>query len=333
MLLSSTFDLVTFGETMVRLSTSLGDRLETAATLNVGIGGAESNVAIALARLGRSTSWVSVLPKDPLGQRVAGELRRHGVDISNVRWVAASDGRTGVYFLDSGAPPRPTQVVYHRAGSAVAECNPDDVALPLVAGARLLHLTGITPALSPGCAEICRRLMAEAQSSSIPISFDVNYRALLWPPERAASELEPFCRQATILLCGRADGRLLFGLEGTDDEMARQLAERFGAPITVLTTGEEGATVIIRSSNGDDTLLQEPAVAAQVVDKVGAGDAFAAGFIHGYLSNDLELAVRLGVRLAALKMTIQGDLALLSQAELDACLADAGDGPRHRVLR
>lgn len=327
------FDLITFGETMIRLSTAAGERLETVSSLNIGIGGAESNVAIALARLGRSTSWLSVLPRNPLGQRIAGELQRHGVDTSHVLWAEQPESRAGVYFLDSGVPPRPTQVMYHRSGSAVSGCDPDAIDPSLVSGARLLHLTGITPALSSSCAEVCRRLIAQAQVATIPISFDVNYRALLWPPEQAALELEPICRAATILICGRTDGRLLFGLEGSDEMMVRRLAERFGAPITVLTTGEEGATVLVQGQNGDERLIREPAVAAQVVDKVGAGDAFAAGFIHGYLGNDLDLATRLGVRLAALKMTIHGDLALLSQAELDACLADAGDGPRHRVLR
>lgn len=327
------FDLVTFGETMIRLSTSLGARLETTTALHVGIGGAESNVAVALTRLGRSTSWQSVLPNNSLGQRVAGELRRHGVDTSNVRWVSEQDGKVGVYYLDSGAPPRPTQVIYDRAGSAIARSDPATIDPSFVSTGRLLHLTGITPALSANCAAICLQLVAEAKASGTPISFDVNYRALLWPPEQACRELEPFCRAATIIVCGRADGKLLFGLEGSDVEMVRQLASRFDSPITVLTTGEEGATALIRGPSGDEQLIQEPSVATQVVDKVGAGDAFAAGLIHGYLGGDMPLAIRLGVRLAALKMTIQGDLALLTQAEIEDCVADAGDGPLHRVRR
>ncbi|HLI52657.1 MAG TPA: sugar kinase [Thermomicrobiaceae bacterium] len=327
------FDLVTFGETMIRLSTSLGTRLETTPALHVGIGGAESNVAVALARLGRSTSWQSVLPNNSLGQRVAGELRHHGVDTSNVRWVSERDGKVGVYYLDTGAPPRPTQVIYDRAGSAISRCDPDTIDPSFVSTGRLLHLTGITPALSSTCAAICRRLVDVATANEIPISFDINYRALLWPPEQAGRELEPFCRAATILICGRADGKRLFGLDGSDVEMVRQLADRFDSPITLLTTGEEGATALVRNPSGDGQLIQEPATATQVVDKVGAGDAFAAGFIHGYLDGDVSLAVRLAVRLAALKMTIQGDLAVLTQAEIEDCLADAGDGPRHRVLR
>ncbi len=228
-------DVVTFGETMIRLSTPVGERLETATALEASIGGAESNVAIALARLGRRVAWLSVLPRNPFGARIAGEIRRHGVDVSHVRWVAR--GRVGVYYLDMGAPPRPTHVLYDRAGSAVAECQPDDLDVDLAARARLLHLTGITPALSPACAEVARRLAEAALAAGVPLSFDVNYRALLWSPEQAAETLAPLCQAATVLFCGRNDARTLWGLDGSEEEVVRALAQRFGAATTVLTLG------------------------------------------------------------------------------------------------
>lgn len=317
------YDLVAFGETMIRLSTPLGLRLEASATLDIGIGGAESNVAIALARLGRRVAWGSVLPRNPFGERIAAELRRHKVDDRQIAWV--EHGRVGVYYLDSGAPPRPTHVIYDRGASAISLCDPDMIDTSLAARARILHLTGITPALSESCAEVTRRFVETASAAGVPLSFDVNYRARLWSPQQAAATLEPICAVATVLFCGRNDARTLWGIDGSNDAVLAELSRRFGAATTVLTLGDEGA--LARTQSGE--ILHEPAPAVQVVDKVGAGDAFAAGFLHGYLDGDIPRALRLGVALAALKMTIHGDLALISARELE----DWSGISTHTVLR
>ncbi|HVX29931.1 MAG TPA: sugar kinase [Nitrolancea sp.] len=317
------YDLVAFGETMIRLSTPLGQRLETSTALDIGIGGAESNVAIALARLGRRVAWGSVLPRNPFGLRIAAELRRHQVDDRQITWT--DQGRVGVYYLDSGAPPRPTHVIYDRAASSIALCDPDEIDTSLATRARLLHLTGITPALSASCAEITRRFAERAQEASVPLSFDVNYRARLWTPQQAAATLEPLCASATVLFCGRNDARTLWGIVGDNEAILAELARRFGAATTVLTLGDEGA--LVRTESGD--VLHDSAPAVQVVDKVGAGDAFAAGFLHGYLDGDIPRALRLGVALASLKMTIHGDLALITAHELE----DWSGITTHTVLR
>lgn len=317
------YDLLTFGETMIRLSTTPGERLETAVGLDLGIGGTESNVAVALARLGRRAAWFSVLPRNPFGLRIAGELRRHGVDVDHVHWT--DQGRVGVYYLDTGAAPRPTHVIYDRAGSAVAACDPDALDLSIVTDARLLHLTGITPALSSGCAEVARRLVANAAAAGVPLSFDVNYRSLLWPPEAAAEALAPFCAAATILFCGRADAETLWGLTGSDEAVLAALADRFGAATTVLTAGADGALALTQ----DGASYREAAITTAVVDRIGAGDAFAAGFLHGYLDGDLAQALQIGVRLAALKMTVRGDLAVLTPDDLASCLPEK----THHVVR
>lgn len=319
----ASFDVVTFGETMIRFSTVPGERLETALSLEAGIGGAESNVAVALSRLGRPVAWSSVLPRNPFGERIAGELRRHGVDVSLIRWV--DQGRVGTYFLDTGSAPRPTHVLYDRAGSAIATADPDDIDPTIVRRARHLHLTGITPALSPSCSTIVERLAAEAQAAQVTISLDVNYRSLLWEPHQAAEVLEPLCRTVTVLICGRADAQTIWGIRGTDEEIIRALAERFAAPVTVLTAGADGALALTH----DGTLHREPAVPAAVIDRVGAGDAFAAGFLHGYLDGDVTRGLRIGVRLAALKMTIRGDLAILSAQDIATGLAEDAN----RIIR
>ena len=317
------FDLVTFGETMIRLSTPLGQRIESAGALDFGIGGAESNVSIALARLGRRVAWSSVLPRNAFGERIAAELRRHRVDDRQIHWV--EHGRVGVYYLDTGAPPRPTHVIYDRGASAVALCDPDDIDPSIAARSRMVHLTGITPALSEACAEVVRRFAERAIEAGVPFSFDVNYRALLWSPEQAAATLEPFCAAATVLFCGRNDARLLWGFTGSNETVLAELSRRFGAATTVLTLGDEGA--LTQTQDGD--VYQETAPPVQVVDKVGAGDAFAAGFLHGYLDGDVPRALRLGVSLAALKMTIHGDLSLINAHELD----DWSGMRTHTILR
>lgn len=317
------YDLVTFGETMIRLSTPTGHRLETAVALDVGIGGTESNVAIALARLGRRVAWTSVLPRNSFGERIAAEIRRHGVDDQHVRWV--DHGRVGVYYLDMGSPPRPTHVIYDRASSAIALCHAGEIDTTLAARARMVHLTGITPALSESCAGIARAFAEQATNESVPISFDVNYRALLWSPQQAAAALTPFCSAATILFCGRNDAKVLWGITGTNEQIAFELSKRFGAATTVLTMGVEGAIAVTQ----DGDLYQETPVPVQVIDKVGAGDALAAGFLHGYLDGDIGRALHLGVTLASLKMTIRGDLTIVSRRELDEWAGLA----THTILR
>lgn len=318
------WDVASFGETMIRLAVPLGERLETTGRLEVGIGGAESNALVALARLGRRTAWASVLPKNPLGERIARELAWHGVDTSLVRWV--DRGRVGVYYLDTGTAPRPTAVLYDRAGSAVAQVDPDTFPIEWVAQTRWLHVTGITPALSDGCRRVALQLVERAVAHGTPISFDVNYRSRLWSAAEAAAVLESFCVRATVLFCGEGDARTLWGMTGEPAEVATALAARFSAPVTVLTLGDGGA--IARTRDGQQVAVS--ALAATVVDRVGAGDAFAAGFLHGYLDDgDLERALRYGTALAALKLTVRGDLAIVTPAELAAALT----GGRRTIVR
>ncbi|MEZ4569477.1 MAG: sugar kinase [Thermomicrobiales bacterium] len=197
---------------MIRLATPGFDRLETTATLDISIGGTESNVAVALARLGRRATWLSALPANPLGRRIAATLRFHGVDTSRIIWEPS--GRAGIYFLEPGTAPRPTRVIYDRAGSAVAGIDPDSISYALVSSSRLLHLTGITPALSEGCAESCRRLVEQAGRASVPLMFDVNYRGLLWSPEEAAAGIQFFLDHVDLLFCGAGDARTIWQLDG-----------------------------------------------------------------------------------------------------------------------
>ena len=316
---SPRYDLISFGETMLRLSAAGGRRLEETEALNVAIGGTESNVAVALARLGRSVAWLSALPRNAWGRRIDGELRGHGVDTRHVIWSDDPTARAGVYYIESGQTPRPTRVVYDRAGSTVARLEPEQVDHAVVRSARALHLTGITPALSTNCAAICAALASTAAAVGVPLIFDVNYRARLWAPEQARAGLAALVSQASLLICGADDAATIWGLNGEPKTVARRLQELSGARLVVLTLAERGALAIERAGG----LWHQPAMPVTIVDPVGAGDAFAAGFLHRWLDApaDVASALRAGVALAALKMTMPGDLALVTPAELDEALA------------
>ncbi len=316
-ILDARFDLTTIGETMLRLSVPAGKRLELADSLEARPGGAESNVAALLARLGLRTAWCGALPESPLGRLVANHLRLAGVDLGGVAWSA--EGRLGTYYVEFAAPPRPTQVIYDRADSCAARLSPDRVAWEHVLDTWLLHLTGITPALSAACRAIVAEAQVRARRAGIPISFDVNYRAKLWSPSDAAAALTPLIRGADLLFCSRADATRVFGLSGRDDAMVTALGERMEAGVTVMSIGEGGVV----AWDGRE-LLHAPAVPATIIDRPGAGDALAAGVIYGWLHGDLALGLRYGTLLAALALSQYGDMVVTTRAEVESLLASGG---------
>lgn len=310
----------------MRLSTPVGIRLESAVSLAVTIGGAESNVAVALARLGRPVAWASALPRNALGLRIAHDIAMHGVDVTPVLW--SDDTRAGVYFVDTGSTPRPTRVVYDRTDSAIARINPDLIDAALVRSARALHLTGITPALSDAAAACCYKLANAARAAQVPITLDVNYRSRLWTPEAARAGLEPLLASATVLFCGMEDAATIWRITGEPADVARTFLDRSAAQVVVVTAGSRGAVAVSRDA--PDAIVYQDASAVEPVDPVGAGDAFAAGFLHRWLDDrdDLAAALRSGVALASLKMTIGGDFAIVTADELDEAIALLGSAVR-----
>ena len=317
-------DVITFGETMLRLSAPGFSRLEEATTLDVRIGGSESNTAVALARLGLRTAWWSKLPANPLGRRIENEIRRWGVDTSDVVWDETAMARAGTYFLDFGLPPRGIDVYYDRAQSSASTLAPGDVDDDRIARARLLHLSGITPALSPSCEEAITHAMQTAKQAGTRISFDINYRAKLWDAERAKRVLEPLLPQIDLLLTPLADAELLFGITGEGAQVAKQLKARYGCGTVVVTLGGGGALAC--DDKGD--WVASPHTLGQVVDRVGAGDAFNAGVILGYLQNDLHAGLEYGTAMAALKHTMPGDLLLSTRHEIEAARSRASTNIR-----
>lgn len=207
---------------MLRLSTPPGIPLETGRTLDLHAGGAESNVAATLAQLGHRAAWCSRLPQLPTGRFIANALRQRGVDLSLVTWCQS--GRVGTYYVELNQPPTPVQVTYDRADSCAARLTPENLPLAELLNTRLLHLTGITPALSPTACAATRRLTDAARHNAIPFSFDINYRQKLWPPDAAKAALTQLAHQAEILLVAAADAATLFGISGPPERVATDLA-------------------------------------------------------------------------------------------------------------
>lgn len=309
-------EVVTIGETMLRLSAPAGVSLEQAPYFFVHVAGAESNVAVALSRLKTSAGWISRLTDNPLGWRIHNEVRAQGVDVSRVLWSRGE--RVGTYFAEIGRMPRQGRVIYDRAGSAMASISPDEVDWAYVREAKAIHLSGITPGLGPSCRELVVRSLKEARAVGITVSFDVNYRALLWAPAEAAAALAPLLQQVGILICTAADARLLFGADGTAGEIARALRDRFRPEVAVVTSGVQFA-----AASGPRTFERE-GYPVDAVDRIGAGDAFAAGFLHGFLGDGVERGLVYGAALAALKHTYYGDTVWVSEEDVQS-LISGGD--------
>lgn len=308
--------VVTMGESMIRLGTPLGRALEETDTLLVHVAGAESNVAIGLSRLGISTRWISCLVDNSLGRRIVNMLRSQGVDVSGVIWK--QEGRNGLYFIELGSAPRASKVIYDRARAAFALVTSDEVNWSLLGGAQILHLTGITPALSSNCRELIEFAAAKAQEYGLTLSFDVNYRARLWTPKKANQFLSAYLPKVDILFCSRRDAELIFGFEGSAEAVLAKFRDQFGNRVIVITDEARGSV----AGEGAET-WRTPAPVVEVVDRVGAGDAFVAGFLYGWLNSGTEAGLQLGTTNAALKMTQFGDIVWTTREDLDTQLHGA----------
>ena len=303
-----THDLVTLGEVLVRLAVPSPARFETARQLDVQIGGAEANVAAAMARLGARTAWISALPANAWGERVRRELVSHGIDCGAVRM--ADGTRMGVYFLEYGVPPRPIRVLYDRRESAFARMQPDDVDWDLVRSARLVHLTGITPALGAAARGIVERAAAEAGE----LSFDVNYRATLWSPAEARAFVMGVLPRVRYFFIGAEEARLVLDLEGPAERVLEALARLAPKATVTLMQGAEGCTVF----DAGHVLRPPRRYEVQVVDPIGAGDAYVAGFLWAMLRERPTLeAIDTGQAVAALKCSTWGDVALVTARDVE----------------
>ena len=334
-------DVVTFGEAMVRLAPPHFQRIEQATSLDVQVGGGELNVAVGVARLGLQSSWVSRLPENSLGRLIQNRVHQAGVDASNIVW--SESGRVGVYFVEFGAAPRASSVLYDRENTAISAIRPGEVDWKRIfQGARWFHTSGITPALSDSAAAVTREALEAAKQGGLTTSYDLNYRGKLWSPEKAQQIQEPLMQWVDVLITTEEDTSVVFRIraEGTTDvrgftevlsesykEVARSLAEKFGFQGVAITLREN--PLVWRNTwtaiaYAEGKFFEDVKYDLEIVDRIGGGDSFSAGFIYGRLAKkSWEAAVRYGNAFGALKHSMPGDFNWATLQEVEGLLKGA----------
>jgi 2-dehydro-3-deoxygluconokinase len=336
-------DVVTFGEAMIRLSPPHFQRLEQTSTLDVQVGGGELNVAVGVARLGLKSTWVSRLPKNSLGRLAENRARQTGVDTSHLVWAPDAESRMGLYFLEFGAAPRASSVLYDRRNSAVSAIQPGEVNWQKVMeGGRWFHTSGITPALSDSAAAVTLEALRAAKQAGLMVSYDLNYRGKLWSPEKAQSVQEPLMKYVDVLITTEEDTNVVFKIkaEGKTDEqgftqvsadsykeVARRLQEKFQFKAVAITLREN--PLVWRNTwtavaYADGKFYDDVKYELEIVDRLGGGDSFSAGFIYGRLTKgSYEAAVRYGNAFSALKHSMPSDFNWATLADVESLLKGA----------
>jgi len=335
--------VVTFGEVMLRLKSPGRERLFQSPMLEASFGGAEANVALSLAQFGVPVSFVSAIPANPIGDACLGELQRFGVDTSRVR---RQGSRLGIYFLEAGANQRPSKVVYDRSGSAIAAAKSGDFDWDAVLdGASWFHLTGVTPAISQSAADVAIEGARRARAKGITVSCDYNYRKNLWKYGKSAPDvMRELVRHVHVGIANEEDCQQALGIDldvdvasgslATDKyrtTAARVLEEFPNLDKQVITLREShsadqnGWSAVLH--NGKDFLVSRRYEITDIVDRVGAGDSFAAGLIYGLLTYaDDARALEFAAAASCLKHSILGDFNRVSVGEVEALVAGEASG-------
>ncbi|HXS56139.1 MAG TPA: sugar kinase [Hanamia sp.] len=333
--------VVTLGEIMLRLSTPDFKRFVQADSLDVTYGGGEANVSAALCNYGLQGVFVSKVPDNAIGQSAINHLRRYGVD---TQFVARGGKRLGIYFLETGASARASQVIYDRADAAIAEAEISDFDFDKIfEGASWFHTTGITPALSDKAAALTEAALKAAKAKGLTTSIDLNYRKKLWSKEKAREVMTRLCQHVDVCIGNEedADTTLGFKSSGTDvtkgelnldgyKDVFQQMKEKFGFKYIASTLRESHSA----SDNGWSALVYDGTefyhskeYEVRIVDRVGSGDSFASGFIYGLVTGmDLKDAAEFGVAASALKHTIPGDLNHATLAEVKTLMKGDASG-------
>ena len=322
--------VVSFGEIMMRLSPPGRLRFVQAKELEVTFGGAEANTAVSLAQFGIESSFVTRLPSNPFADRALAELKGYGVDTD---CVLRGGDRIGLYFLESGASQRPTVVIYDRAGSSMSQVAPGQFDWPRVfEGADWFHFTGITPALGPSVAAATHEACLAAKSLGLTVSCDLNYRQKLWSLTEAGETMSTLMKHVDVAILNQDQAVAVFGLDPSesDEAVARALASRFDLRDVALTIRDSRSADDHRWSAmllSGDGVHRSSCYEIHAVDRVGGGDAFAAGLIYGFLNGEgPQRSLEFAVVASCLKHTIQGDYNLVSVSEVEALMAGDGSG-------
>ena len=333
--------IITLGEIMLRLSTPGNTRIVQSDSFDVNYGGGEANVAVSLANYGHDAYYVTKLPKHEVGQAAVNALRRYGV---HTDYIVRSGNRVGIYYLESGSAMRPSKVIYDRADSAIAKANSSDFDFDaIMEGADWFHFSGITPAISDSAAELTLIACKKAKEHGVKVSCDLNYRKKLWSVEKAQSVMTPLMEYVDVCIGNEEDAQYCLGFKPDADVEAgntsadgyysifKQMKEKFNFEYVVSTLRESYSA----SHNGWKALIYDGKEFYEskhydiepIVDRVGGGDSFSGGLIHGLLTMDnMKDALEFAVAASALKHTINGDFNLVSKEEVESLAKGNANG-------
>lgn len=334
--------IITFGEIMLRLSPEGCDRFVQSESFRIIPGGGEANVAVSLANYGHDSVFVSKLPAHEIGQIALNQLRRYGVD---TRFITRGGDRIGLYYAETGASMRPSKVIYDRAHSAIAEATEEDFDFDaIMQGADWFHWSGITPAISDNAAHLTRLACEAAKRHGVIVSVDLNFRKKLWTSDKAISVMRPLMKYVDVCIGNEEDAQLCLGFKpdadvesgNTDaagyEGIFRQMQKEFGFKFVVSTLRESfsatrnGWKALIY--DGREFYLSRRYDIDPIIDRVGGGDSFSGGLIHGMLKwkGDQGKALEFAVAASALKHTVNGDMNMMSEQEVEALVGGSSNG-------
>lgn len=333
--------IITLGEIMLRLSPDGTDRFVQTDHLRIIPGGGEANVAVSLANYCHEAYFVSKVPAHEIGQIAVNAMRRYGVD---TRFMVRGGDRLGLYYAETGASMRPSKVIYDRAHSAIAEADAKDFDFDaIMEGADWFHWSGITPAISDKAAELTHLACEAAKRHGVTVSCDLNFRKKLWTSEKAISVMRPLMQYVDVCIGNEEDAQLCLGFKPDADveggktdasgyhKIFEQMAKEFGFKYVVSTLRESfsathnGWKALIY--NGEDFYESKRYDINPIIDRVGGGDSFSGGLIHGLLTKATQgEALEFAVAASALKHTVNGDFNLVSEAEVEALVGGSANG-------
>ncbi len=333
--------IVTFGEIMLRLSSPLYSRIIQSQSFNVHYGGGEANVAVSLANYSHNVIFISKLPDNPLGDAALNSLRKYGVDTS---FIARGGERLGIYYLETGASMRASNVIYDRKYSSLYEANESDFDFDAIfKDADWFHFTGITPALNDSVAHLLELACIAAKKHGCTISCDLNFRKKLWSSEKAIEVMSGLMQYVDVCIGNEEDAEKCLGFKAANtniekgvlsiasyEDIFKQMMDKFHFKYIATSLRESLSASDNNWSgllyDGKDLRLSKK-YQIHIVDRVGAGDSFAAGIIHGLLTyEDKQKAIEFAVAASALKHTIPGDFNHVSVKEVETLMNGDGSG-------